>query len=163
MGLADLRAFFYDTWAFVALANTADPWHALSVHADRKLEEKGLAAVTSDYVLDETITLLHLTAGFPVAERFLDNVQARIEGKDLLLADVSVSRREQALAVFRRLGRGSPGLSFTDCTSFVLMRELGIRTAFTGDADFHRAGGGIRPLLLRRGRTLHLELPEDLS
>jgi len=158
-----VRAFFYDTWAFLALANAADRWHALSVEADRKLEARGYVAVTSDYILDETITSLHVQAGYPVAERFLDIVEARVRGKDLLLVEVSAPRRERALALFRRLGPDSPRLSFTHCTSFAIMRELGIRSAFTADADFHRAGGGVRPLLLGRGRTLHLELPDGSS
>ena len=35
--------------------------------------------------------------------------------------------------------------SFTDCTSFVVMRELGIREALTTDRHFVQAGFGIRP------------------
>jgi predicted nucleic acid-binding protein len=158
-----LRAFFYDTWAFLALANAADPWHASSVEADRKLEARGLAGVTSDYILDETVTSLHVAAGYSVAVRFLDLIEARIQGKDILLAEVGAPRRERALALFRRLGRNSPRLSFTDCTSFAIMHELGIRSAFTADTDFHRAGGGVRPLFVRRGGMLQLELPEGSS
>jgi hypothetical protein len=39
------------------------------------------------------------------------------------------------------------------------MRELQVTLAFTADAHFHRAGGGIRPLFTRRGKALSLELP----
>jgi len=38
-------------------------------------------------------------------------------------------------------------LSFTDCTSFALMRQRQLLEAFTFDADFHRAGFVVRPLL----------------
>jgi predicted nucleic acid-binding protein len=37
--------------------------------------------------------------------------------------------------------------SFTDCVSFVVMRELGIRDAFTTDHHFEQAG--FLPLLKR--------------
>ncbi len=36
-------------------------------------------------------------------------------------------------------------LSFTDCTSFALMRQRQLLEAFTFDTDFHRAGFVVRP------------------
>ena len=36
-------------------------------------------------------------------------------------------------------------LSFTDCTSFILMRELKVREALTTDHHFLQAGFGIKP------------------
>jgi predicted nucleic acid-binding protein len=35
-----------------------------------------------------------------------------------------------------------PRISFTDFTSFVVMRELGLKFALTGDAHFEQAGMG---------------------
>jgi hypothetical protein len=141
------RAFFYDTWAFLALANRRDPHHALAVEVDEWLEAAGYAASTSDYVLDETLTGLQAAAGALVAIRFLDLVEGRIAGGELMLLDVNRLRRERALALFRRIAPEEPRLSFTDCTSFAVMQELGISRAFTADRHFHRAGREIRPLL----------------
>jgi predicted nucleic acid-binding protein len=42
------------------------------------------------------------------------------------------------------LEQGAATLSFTDCTSFVIMCELGIRTAFSFDQGFQRAGFEVR-------------------
>jgi predicted nucleic acid-binding protein len=155
-----VRAFFCDTWAFVALSNIADPHHALAARVDSELESMGYAATTSDYVLDETLTLLHLTAGPRVALGFLELFESRVLGGDLLLLDVHGERRNRAAKLFRRLAPKVPRISFTDCTSLCLMHELGIELAFTADAHFRAGGRGIEPLLQRRGKQLFFELPE---
>lgn len=154
-----MRAFFYDTWAFVALSNARDPAHAVSRRADEALERGRYVASTSDYVLDETVTTLHAAAGARVALAFADLVSARVEARDLLLFDITARRRHEALRLFRKLAPQTPRLSFTDCTTFAVMGEAGIRLAFTADRHFHRAGRGIRPLVERRGSELALILP----
>ncbi len=147
-------AWFYDTWGFLALANRGDADHALAAEADRWRDERGILVVTSDYVLDETLTGLSKAAGGRTAIRFLDFFEARVAASRLTLAEVNRPRREAALSLFRRLAPGSPGLSFTDCTSFALMQELGLTETFTADRHFHRAGGGIRPLFTLQGKNL---------
>ena len=156
-----VRAFFYDTWAFVALANTADPDHAAAESLDRELELKGYAATTSDYVLDETLTLLHLVAGPRIALDFLNLFESRLAGEELMLLEVNSERRNRAVDLFRRIAPKVPRISFTDCTSFSLMQELGIGLAFTADAHFRAAGRGIHPLFARKGKQLRLLLPES--
>ena len=142
-----MRSFFYDTWAFAALANRKDPGHDVAADVDRRLEQLGYVAVTSDYVLDEVLTLLCATAGGRVAVQFLDDFMARVSGGDVMLLQVSEVRREQALRLFRKGCIAERQFSFTDATSFAIMHELGIQHAFTADGHFRRAGKGIRPLI----------------
>jgi predicted nucleic acid-binding protein len=150
-----VRAWFYDTWGFLALANARDEDHAAAADADRWREDHAILVVTTDYVLDETLTALHALAGAEVAIRFLDLLEARVAAETVMLAQVTMERRERALATFRRLAPDVPRLSLTDCTSFVLMEELELDSAFTADRHFHRAGTEIRPLFtVRRGRLL---------
>ena len=155
-----MRAFFYDTWAFAALANSADPAHEIAVDIDRNLDASGYVAVTSDYILDETLTLLNVAAGSRVATLFLDGFLARVAGGDVQLLEVGTSRRGRAIDIFRKLAPAERRLSFTDATSFSLMKEFSIRAAFTADRHFHRAGSGIVPLVeLRAGRFKAVPLP----
>jgi uncharacterized protein len=154
-----MRAFFYDTWALVALANRRDPAHGVAAGLDEALEKQRFAAVTTDYVLDEAVTLLHSVAGSRVSVPFLDIMETRALGKELLVATVGDARRARAADVFRRIAPEERRLSFTDATSFAVMKELGIELAFTADRHFHRAGSGIRPLVEeRRGRYVALDV-----
>jgi len=145
-----VRAFFYDTWAFLALANRRDRHHPVAVEADEWLQARRYAAVTSDYVIDETLTALAL----------LDLLEQRIEGGDLLLVGVDTVRRARAAGVFRRLAPEVPRISFTDCATIAVMRELGITLAFSIDRHFHHGGGGIRPIVEIAGDGAVLRLPD---
>lgn len=140
--------WFYDTWGFLALANAKDEGHDAAAAADRWRESKGIPAVTSDYVLDETLTALMSLAGPRPTLRYLDAFELQVDAGAFLLLTVDRDRRERSLKTFRSLAPRAPRISFTDCTSFVLMKELGLRDAFTADRHFHRAGTGIRPLFV---------------
>jgi predicted nucleic acid-binding protein len=142
-----MKAFFYDSWAFAALADRKDPGHVAAAELDRRLEQLGYVGVTSDYVLDEVLTLLCRAAGGHVAIKFLDDFSIRVSAGDLQLLEISNSRREQAFEVFRKHCVNERQFSFTDATSFAIMHELGIQHAFTADRHFRRAGRGVRPLI----------------
>jgi len=64
--------------------------------------------------------------------------QAILESKNLRLVRVELPAFEAAWKLFVR--RSDKRWSFTDCTSFVLMENLGIRKAVTFDANFRQAG-----------------------
>ena len=145
------QAFFYDTWALVALADRRDPAHPVAARIDEELERRGYSAVTTDYVLDEAVTFIHSAVGAKGSLPFLELCHARTLGQELLLVTVGESRRTRATQLFRKLAAEERRLSFTDATSFAVMAELGIELAFTADRHFHRAGSGIRPLVEHRG------------
>lgn len=59
------------------------------------------------------------------------------------VAEVSPEIRATAWEIFTTYR--DQVLSFTDCTSFALMRERKLLEAFTFDADFQRAGFIVHP------------------
>lgn len=107
--------------------------------APRRLQEelarKRRRFVPSEYVVDETITLLLIRHSHAAAADFLDTVE---RSEALRLEWIGPERFCAGAALFRR--HTDKEWSFTDCVSFALMRELRIREAFTTARHFRQAG-----------------------
>jgi predicted nucleic acid-binding protein len=124
---------FVDTGAFLARYLSNDAYHRRAVATWKKLRSESL--VTSNHVLDETLTLLARRAGGRFAADRADNIYA----SEAL--EIVHSTREDELAAIRLLRKYSDQqVSFTDCTSFVLMKSRQISSVFTFDLHFQRAG-----------------------
>lgn len=128
---------FVDTGAFCAFFNSADPSHA-AVEAVLFAWQDRL--VTSDYVFDELVTLLRRRAGHAAAVKA---GRALRSGDIVLVTSVEGADLNAAWQRFEK--EGDKGYSFTDCTSFALMKRLGVRTAAAVDAHFRQAGFKILP------------------
>jgi predicted nucleic acid-binding protein len=124
-----------DSAGFLALWNAADEHHAASVRLQRRLARQRRRFVTTDYVVDETVTLLLIRHSHDAATDFLDSV---LSSRAINLEWVDSERFGRAADLFRR--HADKQWSFTDCVSFALMRELDIREAFTTDHHFSQAG-----------------------
>lgn len=122
-----------DTSALVALADKRDARNQAARRTLADLEHEQL--VMSDYVFDETVTLLSRRPGHEVAIQVGRRLRAasalrieRLDSEDL----------DAVWALFERPARH--GLSFTDCTSIALARRLSGRAIFTFDPDFKNPG-----------------------
>ncbi len=124
-----------DTSAFYALQSTGDAFeHGLAVEEASRFESDRALLVTTDYVLDETYTLLRSALGHPVAVRF--GREIRRGGIEIVQAGQEI--QDEAWRIFERYA--DKDFSFTDCTSFVVMRRAKIRLAFTLDRHFRQFG-----------------------
>jgi predicted nucleic acid-binding protein len=132
MAAADV---FMDSAGFLALWDAADEQHAAAVQIQAELGRKRRRFLTTDYVADETVTLLLVRHSHAAAADFLDTL-ARSEA--LRLEWVGPDRFHAAAGFFRR--HADKEWSFTDCVSFTLMHELNIRDCFTTDHHFQQAG-----------------------
>ncbi|OGQ90206.1 MAG: hypothetical protein A2289_03755 [Deltaproteobacteria bacterium RIFOXYA12_FULL_58_15] len=135
-----MNTLFVDTAGWMMLADGADPNHerARAVR-DKCLEKKGLL-VTTDFVMDETLTLIRMRLGLEAAELWWEQVSA---SQRIAWEWVDSMRAEKARAWFFRWRDKT--FSFTDCTSFVVMQERRLKTALTSDRHFTQAGFGISP------------------
>lgn len=118
-------------------------WFALTVPDDadylaarRWFDQNREPLLTSDYVVDETLTLLQARG---------ERHRAVTLGRLLFggsYAEVRYFTRAEIAAgweVFERFS--DKQWSFTDCTSKALMETLGIRRAFAFDQHFRQFGG----------------------
>jgi uncharacterized protein len=133
--------FFVDTWGWLVLSNARDPAFARVAALRRGAGERQSAWVTTDYVLDETISRLFMTAPFALANKFIEGIFGASRLGTLDIEHVTPERFTQAWKLRLRY-RDKPKFSFTDLTSFAVMRELGLRRVITGDAHFEQAGLG---------------------
>jgi predicted nucleic acid-binding protein len=135
-----MRLLFVDTAGWMACADGSDPAHGKAVAVRDSWLEGGGLFVTSDYVADETLTLLRIRLGIDAAEAWWQQV----DGSSRVRWEyVSLARADKARGLFFRYR--DKDFSFTDCTSFILMRELKLREALTTDHHFLQAGFGIKP------------------
>jgi len=126
---------FADTSGFCALLVKGDDQHAAASRVLREARRRKRGFVTTDYVLDETATLLK-ARGFvhllrPLFETIEQSQVCRIEWTD-------PDRFHEAQAFF--LKHTDQAWSFTDCVSFRVMKQLRLGDALTKDGHFHEAG-----------------------
>jgi len=90
--------------------------------------------------MDETLTLIRMRIGLDASRRFYEQA---VGSARLRWERVDVSRFQAALEWF--FGWKDKTFSFTDCTSFVILRELGLKKVLTCDDHFRSAGFEIVP------------------
>lgn len=128
---------FVDTGGWYSFLNARDSSH----ESVKKTIASGEAQlVTTDYIFDELVTLVQARVGHARAVVIGEHLR-RARGVEW----VRVGERDEAAAWVLFSKRGGRGYSFTDCTSFVVMRELGVRRAVALDRHFAREGFEVLP------------------
>jgi uncharacterized protein len=122
-------------------------WFARHVPADRNhqrvkawFDANTELLITTDYCADETLTLLAARGRVRLA---IEVGRALFEGNVSELHFVTPDQLHRAWILFQQ--HASAGWSFTDCTSKVVMDELGIKTAVALDAHFQQFGVVVVP------------------
>ncbi len=126
---------FVDTWGWISLYNKREARHHEVKDFYSEIRSKGYQIHTSDYVLDETFTLLFRRSPFKQAVIAMKTLIEANEKDYLFIHHIDIGRFESALE--RRLRyEDKPLISFTDLTSMVVMQELAIDSIMTADAHF---------------------------
>ncbi|HEY7339122.1 MAG TPA: PIN domain-containing protein [Bryobacteraceae bacterium] len=135
---------FVDTWGWLALADEREPDHAGALAEYRHRKAPG-GKVTTDFVLDETITRLFRRVPHEQARLFSQRILDSAAHGFLRLERIGPERFEAAWRLRLRYD-DMPRVSFTDFTSFVVMRELKIRDVLSADAHFTQMNLGFHRL-----------------
>lgn len=130
---------FIDTWGLLALGDKKDTYHHQVLNLYKHYKDKEARMITTDYVLDEAITLVFLRTQFHEAVTFIDELLMACKQKYIELETISWGRFLRAWEL-RQKFRDKPRLSFTDLTSFAVMKELNIFQVLTGDMHFEQVG-----------------------
>jgi len=126
---------FVDTSAFLASVNRRDIHHFKAIDFKDTCLKTGQTLITSDYVLDESYTIIRHRAGHTIAVQFGDALR---ESQLIQIEYVTPEIIKGAWKLFKAFA--DHDFSFTDCTSFALMERLHINTAFTFDTHFKEYG-----------------------
>jgi predicted nucleic acid-binding protein len=129
---------FVDTGAWIALTDTSDQYHikARRIYAELKRERPRF--LTTEYVVDETITRLRYDADYATALRCLDLLFAAEKAGALQIVYTDEALVAEAMAIFRQYDTAI--LSVTDCVSFAVCKRGKIHRAFSFDQHFPMMG-----------------------
>lgn len=135
-----MNAVFVDTGGWMSCADRADPAHVACAAARDATLEAGRILITTDFVVDETLTLIRFRLGLAAANAWWQQIDGSAR---LRWERVENDRFERARNLFFQ--SRDKDLSFTDCTSIVVMRELKLTTVITTDRHFHQVGFDVLP------------------
>jgi len=136
-----MAGLFVDTWGWLALRDKSDRRHREVLALLNQALEQGAPIVTTDYVLDETFTLLFRRLATHLAKASMDFLMAATYDGSVLLMSINAARFSEAVTL-RTKFKDKPDISFTDLTSMVTMRELELRRIMTEDHHFVQVGMG---------------------
>jgi len=127
---------FVDTGAFFASKVANDVNYPSAVEIERKIQQgKYGKMITTNYILDELYTLLRGRVSHDETIRIGESIRSSPNIKIIWILE---ALEETAWEFFKE--HQDKTYSFTDCTSFVVMRSLGLNLAFSYDSHFEQAG-----------------------
>lgn len=135
---------FIDTSAWVAIENKRDIHYDDSIQFKEEIKNRHFRLYTSNYVLDETYTLLLANVGYEKTVDFIRRIKLLRNKGLLFVIQVTDEIEETACSIFDKFNKDK-FWSFTDCTSKVIMEILDIKQAFSFDKNFEQMGFEKRP------------------
>jgi hypothetical protein len=132
------EAIFVDTSWWKAMVDANDDFYTKAVRQLRWMDIQKPKLVTSNYILDESFSLIRFKCGLDKARE----LKERLVELEEYLRIVRVTEADDRNA-WEWFDKPWKKLSFTDCASFALLRRLEIVRVATFDSHFAKAGFGV--------------------
>ena len=126
---------YIDSSLWKALVDPNDYFFEKAEKIWGSLKKEDIRLLTTNYILDESFTLIRKRCGIEIINIFRDHLVS--DWKNVKIIRVTIADESNAWKWF--LNDWSK-LSFTDCTSFAVMKRLSIDRAATFDSHFAKAG-----------------------
>ena len=136
---------FVDTWGWLTLHDKGEQKHQQVVDFYQSFRSHKSRIYTTDYVLDETFTLLFKRLNAYQAKRSLEILveAAQLNKINLIFINQTRFTKTQAL---RLKYIDKPHISFTDLSSMIVMQEFSIQKVLTEDSHFLQVGMGFEKI-----------------
>lgn len=128
-----MNGVFLDTVGLIAVWDTTDQWHVSAAAAYQRLLQECRPLLTTPQVFLECG---NAAARRPYRARV--NALRRALEEEQLLVEPTRDEIAAAWVTFEQSGIGDAGI--VDQISFIVMRRLGLKEAFTNDRHFQTAG-----------------------
>jgi predicted nucleic acid-binding protein len=130
-----MTGVFADTYYFLALVNQKDAAHQKALRFSQSYDNQLL---TTSWIITELADGLSSIKYRPVFAKILDDLRA---DPHTIIIPHSEKLFYQGIDINR--ARSDKSWSLTDCISFVVMRQYGLKDALTADRHFEQAGFNI--------------------
>lgn len=134
---------FVDTWGWCTITNPREIQYQQVKQTMEVLLESASHLVTTNFVLDETYTLVRFRVHHQASVELHQRVGQLAAGKLLKVIHITPELEQTAWRIFQRYS--DKDFSFTDCTSFIVMQLLELTQALTDDHHFEQMGFRILP------------------
>src|SRR5215510_2921766 len=139
-----MEAIFVDTSAWDAIEDSGDRYHAAALRFKEEIAQQRARLYVTNFVLDECYTLLLYNVGYTRTVAFKRAIDLMQAGGILVVVHISEALEQAAWTVFERFNQDKEW-SFTDCTTKVVIENLGISQVFAFDHHFDQMGFLRRP------------------
>ena len=131
-------SIFIDTSAFLAVLNANDQYHPAANQSWDEMLASDSTLISSNYIILETTALLQHRFGIEAVRLFETDVLPIIE-----IIWIEETVHKQGISALLTANRCD--LSLVDCTSFEIMRHIGLDTVFTFDPHYREQGFSLIP------------------
>lgn len=131
---------FVDTDAWFALADKSDNCHKKAINVYPGLIKGFHHLTTTNLVIAETYILIRCSIGHQAAIVFLESINTSPRIRKIYSDRVLEEKAEDILRKYQ-----DQDFSYTDAVSFAVMKQYGIKQAFSFDEHFITAGFTLIP------------------